>query len=71
MSKTRRGWLLAFTLLALLIVLALFIIFQGIETQLKAAGATGGIVELELAFSAERATALIQAWPPETTPPIR
>lgn len=65
MSKTRRGWLLAFTLLALLIALALFIIFRGIETQLKAAGATGGIVELELAFSAERATALIQAWPPD------
>ncbi|MBK9233910.1 MAG: hypothetical protein IPO15_24480 [Anaerolineae bacterium] len=35
---TNRRWLRAFTLLALLIVLILFIIFQGIETQLKAAG---------------------------------
>ena len=60
---THRGWLRAFTLLALLIVLILFIIFQGIETQLKAAGAAGGIIELELAFSAERAATLIQAWP--------
>ncbi|MFZ1267389.1 MAG: hypothetical protein WAV74_04090 [Anaerolineae bacterium] len=60
---THRGWLRAFTLLALLIVLILFIIFQGIETQLKAAGAAGGVIELELAFSAERAATLIQAWP--------
>ncbi|WP_343390445.1 signal peptidase II [Candidatus Amarobacter glycogenicus] len=49
-AMTHRGWLRAFTLLALLIVLILFIIFQGIETQLKAAGAAGGIIELNWLF---------------------
>lgn len=56
-------WLRGFTLLALLIVVVLFIVFQGIEAQLQAAGSPGGVVELEMAFTPARAAAIIQAWP--------
>ena len=58
-----RGWLRGFTLAALLIVVVLIVVFQGIEAQLKAAGSPGGIVALELAFTPARAAAIIQAWP--------
>ncbi len=58
-----RHWLRGFTLAALLIVVVLFIVFQGIEAQLKAAGSPGGIVDLELAFTPARVAAIIQAWP--------
>jgi hypothetical protein len=62
-SMNNRRRLRAFTLVALLIVVVLFVVFQGIEAQLKAAGGPGGIVELELAFTPARAAAIIQAWP--------
>jgi hypothetical protein len=58
-----RHWLRGFTLAALLIVVVLFMVFQGIEAQLKAAGSPGGIVDLELAFTPAQAAAIIQAWP--------
>jgi len=58
-----RHWLRGFTLAALMIVVVLFIVFHGIEAQLKAAGSPGGIVDLELAFTPARVAAIIQAWP--------
>ncbi len=38
-------------------------VFRGMEDHLRSAGAAGGVVALELAFTPARALALIDAWP--------
>lgn len=54
-------WLLVS--IALLGVIAFTVVFQGMETQLRAAGGTAGVVALELAFTPARTLDIIGAWP--------